>query len=140
MKTLIPIIITLGLLSGCATQKRCFEKFADTVLTDTTYFRDTTYIVYFEPSDTVYKYGYIRDTVYASSGLAGGSAWTSNDTLFLKVWQTDTIIEYRDSIKFVEREVVHTIEVPCPKPKVMNKIIALAVIVLLILLVAKIKF
>ena len=95
-------------------------------------------MVHFKPADTVFKYGYIRDTVRVSAGLASGQAWTSHDTLFLDVWQTDTIIEYRDSIKIVEREVVTTIE--APPMKIWNKIIALAVILFLIILLAKIKF
>lgn len=131
------LTIILILLSSCATQKRCFEKWATVEVTDTTYFRDTTYLVYFKPSDTVYRYGYIRDTVRVSTGLASGQAWTSHDTLFLDVWQTDTIIEYRDSIKIVEREVVTTIE--APPPKIWNKLIILGVLLLLIFIVAKFR-
>ena len=131
MRTLIPIILLLGLAS-CATQKRCIEKWGAPVIT----YRDTVYFVSVD-TDTVFNTSYLTDTVFASTTLAGGSAWILRDTLYLKVWQRDTVIEYRDSIKTVERIV--QVDKPCPKPKVLNRIVALAVIALFIIIAIKIK-
>ena len=129
------IILLLLLLSSCVTQRRCLEKFP---VKDTVVYHDTVYQVHVPPADTVIRWGEIHDTVYASSGTASGQAWVTHDTLWLNVWQRDTVVQYRDSIK-VETKVV-TVQQPCRKTPVLNRIVAIGVILLVILLVAKIRF
>jgi len=126
------ILILLLLLSSCVTQRRCYEKFPpqDTLVT----WHDTVFYVSLK-TDTVYKYGTITDTVYANTGTAGGSAWVLNDTIYLNVWQKDTIIEYRDSIKTVE--VTKVVNLPCKKHPVMTGIVIIAVVLLLIVGILK---
>lgn len=116
--------------TSCVTQRACLEKFPPR---DTTYvtYHDTVYFVTVE-SDTIYEHGTIHDTVYASTGTAGGQAWVYKDTLYLNVWQKDTIIAYRDSIMTVYKDKIVTIQ---EKPKfngVMWQIIALAFILLIV--------
>lgn len=124
----IPLALLLILtISGCATQRRCAEKWP---LQDSVAWHDTIYYVSLK-TDTVFKWGTIRDTVYASTGTAGGSAWVINDTIYLNVWQKDTVIEYRDSIKTIyERQIV---PVPCKKTPVLNKILIIALVLLVII-------
>lgn len=126
------LLILLLLLSSCVTQRRCYDKFPpqDTVVT----WHDTIYYVSLK-TDTVYKTAHITDTVYANTGTAGGSAWVINDTIYLNVWQKDTIIQYRDSIKTVE--VTKVVELPCKKTPVLNKIIVIAVALLIIVGILK---
>lgn len=133
-------LILLLFATSCATQKRCFDKWAEVVYHDTITYNDTTFYVFIKPVDTVYVQSSIKDTVYANAGSAGGQAWVVNDTIFLNVWQRDTIVEYRDSIKTVTKEITKIIEEPCDKPVVLNRIIIIAFILLAIFLVAKIKF
>ena len=126
------ILILLLLLSSCVTQRRCYEKFPpqDTLVT----WHDTVFYVSLK-TDTVYKYGTITDTVYANTGTAGGSAWVLNDTIYLNVWQKDTIIEYRDSIKTVE--VTKVVNLPCRKTPVLTKVVVIMVALLLIVGILK---
>jgi hypothetical protein len=126
------ILLTICLLSGCVTQRRCYEKFPpqDTVIT----WHDTVFYVTLK-TDTVYSVAHVTDTVYASTGTAGGSAWVLNDTIYLNVWQKDTIFEYRDSIKTVE--VTKVVNLPCKKSPVLTKIVIIAVVLLLIIGILK---
>ena len=101
MKRLIILLAVSTLLAGCVTQRRCLEKFPPKEIVTYT---DTIYFISVK-TDTVKEYGTIRDTVYASNGMANGQAWVDHDTLFLDVWNTDTIIEYRDSIKTIIKEI-----------------------------------
>jgi hypothetical protein len=131
----ILIFLTILSISSCITQRRCYEKFPpqDTMVS----YHDTIFFVRLT-TDTIYKTAHITDTVYANTGTAGGSAWVINDTIYLNVWQKDTIIAYKDSIKTVE--VTKTVTLPCKKTPVLNKIIILAFVALAIFLIAKIKF
>lgn len=126
------LILTAILLTSCVTQRRCYEKFPpqDTLIT----WHDTVYFVSLK-TDTVYKTAHITDTVYASTGTAGGSAWVINDTIYLNVWQKDTIIQYRDSIKTVE--VTKVVELPCKKSPALTKIVIIAVSLLLVVGILK---
>jgi hypothetical protein len=126
------LILTAILLSSCVTQQRCYEKFPpqDTLIT----WHDTVYFVSLK-TDTVYKTAQITDTVYASTGTAGGSAWVINDTIYLNVWQKDTVLMYRDSIKTVE--VTKVVTLPCKKSPVLTKVVVIAVVLLLIVAILK---
>jgi hypothetical protein len=88
-------------------------------------------------TDTVSVTKHVTDTVYASTGTAGGSAWVINDTIFLNVWQKDTIIEYRDSVMTVYSQQI--VELPCKKTPVLNKIIVLGVLLFGVVLVLKFR-
>jgi hypothetical protein len=102
------VLISSLLLASCVTQKACLEKYPPR---DTTYvaYQDTIYFVSVT-SDTVLTYGTIFDTIHASTGLAGGQAWLNKDTIFLNVWQKDTVIQYRDSIQVVYKEKIVTVK------------------------------
>jgi len=120
------LILLLILTSSCATQRRCAEKWP---LQDSVAWHDTVYYVSVK-TDTVHSIAHVTDTVYASTGTAGGSAWIINDTIYLKVWQKDTVIEYRDSIKTIYEQQI--VPVPCKKSPVLTKIIVIVVVLLLI--------
>jgi hypothetical protein len=126
------LILSIIILSSCVTQRRCYEKFPpqDTVVT----WHDTVYFVSLK-TDTVYRTAHVTDTVYASTGTAGGSAWVINDTIYLNVWQKDTVLMYRDSIKTVE--VTKVVTLPCKKSPVMTKVVVIAVVLLLIVAILK---
>lgn len=127
------IIAIFFVAQSCVTQRRCAEKFP---LQDSITFRDTIYYVSLE-TDTIHNVSYITDTVYASTGTAGGSAWVKNDTIYLNVWQKDTIIEYRDSVKTVYSQQI--VNVPCKKTPVLNKIIVIVVLLFGIVLVFRFR-
>lgn len=128
----ILILLTVLLASSCVTQRRCYEKFPpqDTLIT----WHDTVFFVSLK-TDTVYKYGTITDTVYANTGTAGGSAWVINDTIYLNVWQKDTVLLYRDSIKTVE--VTKVVNLPCRKSPVLTKVIVIMSIILIGIILVK---
>jgi len=127
------ILAIIILLSGCVTQRRCAERFP---LQDSIVYHDTVYFVSLK-TDTVSVTKHVTDTVYASTGTAGGSAWVINDTIFLNVWQKDTIIEYRDSVMTVYSQQI--VELPCKKTPVLNKIIVLGVLLFGVVLVLKFR-
>lgn len=126
------IILTLICSVSCVTQRRCYEKFPpqDTTIT----WHDTVYFVSLE-TDTVHSVSYITDTVYASTGTAGGSAWVINDTIYLNVWQKDTIIEYRDSVATVIS--TQYVDVPCKKTPVLTRLIWLVGLIVVLVLVLR---
>lgn len=127
------VLILCIFATSCVTQRRCAEKFP---LQDSIVYHDTVYYVTLE-TDTVYNTSVITDTVYASTGTAGGSAWVINDTIYLNVWQKDTIIEYRDSVMTVyEQQIVN---VPCKKTPVLNRIIVIGVLLFGLVLVLKFR-
>lgn len=127
------IIALFFVATSCVTQRRCVEKFP---LQDSIVYHDTVYYVTLE-TDTVYSTSVITDTVYASTGTAGGSAWVVNDTIYLNVWQKDTIIEYRDSVMTVyEQQIVN---VPCKKTPVLNRLIVLGILLFGVVLVLKFR-
>jgi len=111
MKRLIIAILCIISISSCATRKRCFDRWATTVDSSYTVWRDTTYYIIIKP-DTASATGSIHDTVYVNNGTSGGQAWVIRDTIYLDVWNNDTIITYRDSIKTVYVDKVVTIKEP----------------------------
>lgn len=110
MKKLIIAILCLVSIS-CATKQRCFDRWGTTVDSTYTTWHDTSYFIIIRP-DTVSGHGMIHDTVYVNNGTSGGHAWVVRDTIYLEVWNNDTIIEYRDSIKTVYVDKVVTIKEP----------------------------
>ena len=85
------IILSLIILSGCVTQKRCIQLYPpDTARVTTVEYRDSIIPVYISNTDTVFSWGTIRDTIFAESGTAHGRTWVIHDTLRLQVWQTDS--------------------------------------------------
>ena len=135
-------LLFVGLISGCASQKRCFEKFhilSDTV--KTVIYRDTIIPVYVPAVDTVYQFGNIIDTVFASSGSAHAITYVLHDTLKLYVWQSDTTLQTKlDSvIKELIIEKGHVVTL-VEKPKIYKilwQIIAGLGIVTLIVLIPR---
>ena len=111
MKRLIIAILCIISISSCATRQRCFNLWGTEV--DTTYnvWSDTTYYIIIRP-DTVSATGTIHDTVWVNNGTSGGHAWVVRDTIYLEVWNNDTVIAYRDSIKTVYVDKVVTITEP----------------------------
>lgn len=133
MKRLIIILFSLCIFAtSCVTIQKCKDKFPENY--STTY-RDTIY--YFKTeTDTVYKTGLIIDTVYASTGQAGGQAWVIHDTLHLKVWQKDTVYVVRDSIRTDVKEVI--VEKPCNGQATLRLLITLGIILIGIMIMFKI--
>ena len=133
MRNIWLILTAIILLSGCVTQRRCAQKFP---LQDSIVYADTVYYVTLL-TDTIREVSHITDTVYASTGTAGGSAWVLGDTIYLNVWQKDTIIEYRDSVKTVYSQQI--VNVPCKKTPVLNRIIVIGVLLFGLVLVLKFR-
>ena len=111
MNRLIIAILCIISISSCATRKRCFDKWATTVDSSYTVWSDTTYYIIIRP-DTASASGSIHDTVWVNNGTSSGQAWVVRDTIYLKVWNNDTIIAYRDSIRTVYVDKVTTIQEP----------------------------
>lgn len=110
MKNLIIAILCI-ISTGCATQQRCFDKWGTVVDTTYTHWSDTTYFIIIRP-DTASATGTIHDTVWVNNGTSGGHAWVVRDTIYLEVWNNDTIVAYRDSVKTVYVDKVVTITEP----------------------------
>ena len=108
---MIIAILCIISISSCATRKRCFDKWGETVDSTYTAWSDTTYYIIIRP-DTASASGSIHDTVWVNNGTSGGQAWVVRDTIYLNVWNNDTIIEYRDSIRTVYVDKVTTIQEP----------------------------
>ena len=130
-------------LSGCVTQKRCLEKFHIVEHHDTLIvYRDTTVNISVVGTDTVYKYGTIRDTVYASSGTAHSVSYVTHDTLRLYVWHSDTTLKVRlDSaireLQIKDREIIE-VQQECDKSKfekILDKFLYIFVVVAFIVLI-----
>ena len=137
VKALLFGIILLSITS-CVTQKACLEKFPIVEQHDTLIvYRDTIIQVPVLGTDTVYKYGTIRDTVYASAGTAHSYSYVIKDTLKLVVWQSDTILSFRcDSlikeITIKDTEIA-TLQQGCEKGKgerFLDKLIILVAVLL----------
>lgn len=139
MKHFFKLLLGIILISitSCVTQKACMAKFPIVEQHDTLIvYRDTIIQVPVSGTDTVYKYGTIRDTVYASAGTAHASTFVVRDTLRLNVWQSDTTILFRLDSAFRELQIkdteIYTIQQKCDKSKterVIDKLIAFVVIV-----------
>lgn len=128
------IIIFVFLLSSCVTQKRCLHKFPPKHDTTIVY-KDTVITKYIPEVDTVYKYGTIRDTVYASAGTAHSISYVTHDTLKLFVWQSDTTLQIKldsaiQQIQIKDTEIITIKE----KAKFWDRIEAVGWIILAIVL------
>jgi hypothetical protein len=139
----LTLLFTALLLSGCVTQRACLEKFPVQEMHDTVIvYRDTVINVPIAGADTVFVYGTVRDTVYASSGTAHAVTYTVRDTVRLLVWQSDTILWVRldsalQELQIKDRE-IYTITMGCEKSKterVLNKIFMVLVAIGFIVLI-----
>lgn len=106
------LIILFLLFSGCVTQQRCLDKFPPTSNTIIEY-RDTIIPVYIHSTDTVERWGTIRDTLIVHSGSAHGKTWVIHDTLRLEVWQTDStyIVRLDSALQVIRQKDVYIKEV-----------------------------
>jgi hypothetical protein len=133
------------LLSSCVTQKRCLEKFPpDTIRVETVTYRDTIIPVFVPGYKPIFNWS-VGGSVITSSGTAHGQAWIIHDTLFQKVWQTDTTLQVKlDSaikVNYQKDTVIVTLkemEQRSRMERILWQVIALAVIVLVIVLIPRI--
>lgn len=130
-------------LSGCVTQKKCLQKFPVQEIHDTLIvYHDTIITVPVLGTDTVYSYGTIHDTVYATSGTAHSVSYVTHDTLRLYVWQSDTTLKVRlDSaireLQIKDREIIE-VQQECDKSKfekILDKFLYIFVVVAFIVLI-----
>ena len=129
MNRLLIIAILCIISTSCATRKRCFNLWGETADSTYTVWSDTTYFIIIRP-DTASATGSIHDTVYVNNGTSGGQAWVVRDTIYLDVWNNDTIVTYRDSIKTVYVDKVVTITEPAKYSGKLWQYIILASIIL----------
>lgn len=125
------------ILSGCVTQKACLERFPIQETHDTVIIYTPAIIeVPVMGTDTVYRWSTIFDTVFASSGTAHASSYVKKDTVYLNVWQSDTLLKVRLDSAFRELQIkdteIYTVRTECEKGKAerfMDKLIILLAIV-----------
>jgi hypothetical protein len=122
-------IFILLLLSGCVTQKRCFDKFPPDTITvthDTTIFKDTTVYIHLQ-GDTIFDSVAIpvKVPVYlpytpveARTSLAYARAWVERRTLKIRLIQLDSIYEFKldSAIRANKKVVIKTKIVEKPVP------------------------
>jgi succinate dehydrogenase/fumarate reductase cytochrome b subunit len=143
-KILLLALFSLFLLfSGCATYKRCVEKYkwkSDTIRT--VIYRDTIIPILIHGTDTVYAWSTIRDTLIVHSGSAHAQSYIVHDTLRLNVWQSDTILKIRldSAIKIIDTRntQIVTIKEKARAEKILWQIIAVLGIVFFIVLLPRI--
>lgn len=135
------LIVSLCIFAtSCVTLDKCIDRYPVTYSdTLTVTYRDTVYF-FRTDTDTVWATASWMDTVNVASGQIIGSAWVARDSIYIKVIQRDTVLQFRDSIRTEIKEIVKTVTVtePCPKTPVLNKIIVILVLVIAIFIVAKI--
>lgn len=108
----LAIIILCIIATSCVTQRRCYEKFPPQVgVTDTVVYRDTVYF-FRTDRDTVWAVASWMDTVSVDQGLIIGQAWVARDSIYIKVVQQDTLIQWRDSVRVEIKEVTKTVQLP----------------------------
>ena len=130
-------------LSGCVTQKKCLQKFPVQEIHDTLIvYHDTIITVPVLGTDTVYSYGTIHDTVYATSGTAHAQSYVFRDTIRLFVSQSDTILKVRLDSAIRELQIkdteIYTIQQECDKSKfekILDKFLYIFVVVAFIVLI-----
>lgn len=137
---LLPLILVY--FSGCATYKRCSEKFqwkSDTI--QTTVYRDTTIKVLISHTDTVFKSGTITDTLIVHSGSAHGMTYIVHDTLKLFVWQTDSTAFIKLDSAIRENQVlvnqVTTIKEKAKLSTILWQVFGIITLILLIVLITR---
>ena len=108
----IAIIILCIIATSCVTQRACLQKFPPQVgVTDTVVYRDTVYF-FRTDRDTVWAVASWMDTVSVDEGLIIGQAWVARDSIYIKVVQRDTLIQWRDSVRTEIREVTKVVTAP----------------------------
>ena len=148
MSALIKVSILAILFTSCSPQRRLsnllthypdlIQEIHDTLIV----YRDTTVNISVVGTDTVYKYGTIRDTVYASSGTAHSVSYVTHDTLRLYVWQSDTTLKVRlDSaireLQIKDREIIE-VQQKCDKSKfekILDKFLYIFLVIAFIVLI-----
>ena len=129
MRTALVLILCL-FAAGCVTQKACYEKFPpQTGTVNTVTYHDTVYF-FRTDTDTLWAVASWMDTVSVDGSMVIGQAWVARDSIYIKVIQKDTVFQWRDSIRTEIREVTKTVQVPCQKTPVLNKIIWIVALVL----------
>lgn len=128
------VLILLLICTSCVTQRACLDKFPpQQTTTNTVVYRDTVYF-YRTDTDTIYAVASWMDTVNVSSGMIIGQAWVARDSIYIKVIQRDTIIQWRDSVRVEIKEVTKVVTAPQEYSGRLWQGIILAVILLLALL------
>lgn len=108
----LAIIILCIIATSCVTQRACLQKFPPQVgVTDTVVYRDTVYF-FRTDRDTVWAVASWMDTVSVDQGLIIGQAWVARDSIYIKVVQRDTLIQWRDSVRTEIREVTKVVTAP----------------------------
>ena len=108
----LAIIILCIIATSCVTQRACYKKFPPQVgVTDTVVYRDTVYF-FRTDRDTVWAVASWMDTVSVDQGLIIGQAWVARDSIYIKVVQRDTLIQWRDSVRTEIREVTKVVQMP----------------------------
>ena len=112
MNKLLLIAILCIFATGCVTQRACLDKFPPQVgVVDTVVYRDTVYF-FRTDTDTVWAVASWMDTVSVDGDLVIGQAWVARDSIYLKIIQKDTVIQWRDSVRTEIREVTKTVQLP----------------------------
>ena len=112
MNKLLLIAILCIFFTGCVTQRACLDKFPPQVgVTDTVVYRDTVYF-FRTDTDTVWAVASWMDTVSVDGDLVIGQAWVARDSIYLKIIQKDTVIQWRDSVRVEIKEVTKTVQLP----------------------------
>ena len=112
MNKLLLIAILCIFFTGCVTQRACLDKFPPQVgMEDTVVYRDTVYFFRTE-TDTVWAVASWMDTVSVDGDLVIGQAWVARDSIYLKIIQKDTVIQWRDSVRVEIKEVTKTVQLP----------------------------
>lgn len=132
------LVLICTLFASCVTQRACLLKFPpDTITKVTTIYRDTIINVPVLGTDTVYFFGKVTDTVYASSGTAHATTYVVHDTLKLNVWQSDTTLKVRldSALQVIQQKdtQIITIQNKCEKGKgaiFVDKLIILFAVIL----------
>jgi hypothetical protein len=150
------LIIFLSLLAaGCATQRRCLERWppqVGVVIKDTTIYKDTILYVTLPTdtvlrSDTVYITAaglpFTLDTLITETDFARALAWVTGARIFQKIYNKDTALELRyDSLLREKQKTItltETIQLPPKYNGILWQIIAIAGIILLIILAIRIR-
>ena len=112
MNKLLLIAILCIFATGCVTQRACLDKFPPQVgVVDTVVYRDTVYF-FRTDTDTVWAVASWMDTVSVDGDLVIGQAWVARDSIYLKIIQKDTVIQWRDSVRVEIKEVTNTVQLP----------------------------
>ena len=112
MNKLLLIAILCIFFTGCVTQRACLDKFPPQVgVKDTVVYRDTVYF-FRTDTDTVWAVASWMDTVSVDGDLVIGQAWVARDSIYLKIIQKDTVIQWRDSVRVEIKEVTKTVQLP----------------------------